>query len=131
MLMDNDQASAQKVLCIEDEPFISELYTRSLQKAGYSVKVVADGVEALKEAETDDYDIILLDLMIPNLGGVDVLRQLRSPSRDKPIRGKIVIITNLEQRDEARAEVEKLADGYLVKAELTPKQLAEYLAKLN
>ncbi|MBI3624454.1 response regulator, partial [Candidatus Saccharibacteria bacterium] len=69
-----------KVLCIEDEHFISELYERALTKAGYEVKVVVDGVEGLKEAQTDTYDIILLDIMIPNLRGTDILKQLRDPA---------------------------------------------------
>lgn len=120
-------APARSVLCIEDEPFISELYTRALVKAGYQIKVIADGAEALKEAQTNAYDIILLDLMVPNVTGIEILRALRDPARVPPIKAKIIITTNLEQREDVRADIEAQADGYLVKAELTPHELANFL----
>jgi DNA-binding response OmpR family regulator len=117
----------RSILCIEDEHFISELYERSLKKSGYKVTVISDGEEALKAAQTNDYDIILLDLMIPNLTGIEILRVLRDPARVPPIRSKIIIITNLEQREDVRADIEKQADGYLVKAELTPHELVDFV----
>src|SRR2546423_956322 len=110
----------RSVLCIEDEPFISELYSRALLKGGYQIKVIADGAEALKEAQTNQYDIILLDLMIPNLTGIEILRILRDPARVPAVKAKIIVTTNLEQREDVRADIEHQADGYLVKAELTP-----------
>lgn len=115
------------VLCIEDERFISELYTRALNKAGYKVTVEADGIKALAAAQTNQYDIILLDLMVPNLTGIEILRALRDPARVPPLRSKIIITTNLEQREDVRADIEKQADGYLVKAELTPNELAAFV----
>ncbi len=123
--------TGRTVLCIEDEHFISELYTRALTKEGYKVTNVADGIKGLAEAETNQYDIILLDLMLPNLTGVEILRKLRDPARQPAIRSKIVITTNLEQRDDVRADIEKQADGYLVKAELTPHELVEFLNKVK
>ena len=117
----------RKVLCIEDEHFISELYNRALTKGGYVVKVIADGNEALKEAQTDQYDIILLDLMIPNLTGIEILRNLRDKSKTPALKAKIIIITNLEQRPDVRTDIESQADGYIVKAEITPNELVEFL----
>lgn len=119
------------MLCIEDEHFIGELYARALTKAGYQVKTVGDGINGLAEAETNQYDIILLDLMLPNLTGVEILRKLRDPAHDPPIRSKIIITTNLEQRDDVRADIEKQADGYLVKAELTPHELVDFINKVK
>ena len=118
---------SRSVLCIEDEHFISELYDRALTKGGYKVTVIADGNEALQAAETNQYDIILLDLMVPNLTGIEILRKLRDPARVPPIKAKIIIITNLEQRQDVRADIEKQADGYLVKADLTPHELVDVL----
>lgn len=121
----------RKVLCIEDERFISELYERSLTKAGYSVTTIGDGQKALVEAETNQYDIILLDLMVPNLTGIEVLRKLRDPARTIPIKAKIIIITNLEQREDVRKDIERQADGYVVKAELTPHELVDFINNIN
>jgi DNA-binding response OmpR family regulator len=131
MADETNTSGGRSVLCIEDEHFISELYARALRKAGYSVVVEADGAKGLVEAQTNKYDIILLDLMIPNLTGIEILRALRDPARVPPIKAKIVIITNLEQRDDVRADIEKQADGYIVKAEMTPHQLANFLATVK
>lgn len=119
-----------RILCIEDEFFISELYARALNKAGYEVNVIVDGEEGLLEAKTNQYDIILLDLMVPNITGMEILNQLRG--RDgSGFSGKIIITTNLEQGEQGRGELEKLADGYIVKAEVTPHELVEYLGKFE
>jgi DNA-binding response OmpR family regulator len=130
--MDDAQITPKgiKILIVEDEHFISELYTRALTKAGYEVKVVIDGEEGLKEAQTDKYDVILLDIMIPNLTGTEILSRLRSADA-APIHSKVIIATNLEQGEEGRAAVEQKADGYIVKAEMTPRQLVEFLDQLH
>ncbi len=119
------------VLCIEDEHFIGELYSRALQRAGYKVNIVIDGVDGLKEAQTNKYDIILLDLMVPNLTGIEILRSLRDKSQTPELKSKIIITTNLEQREDVRSDIEKQADAYVVKAELTPSELVEFIDTIN
>lgn len=127
--MDEQTATPKKVLCIEDEHFINELYARALGKAGYEVTVVMDGEEGLAEAFTDAYDIVLLDIMVPSLIGTEVLKRIRSEKPD--LRAKIIITTNLELSDQDRASIEAQADGYVVKAELTPRQMAEFLQQFD
>jgi len=132
MQSDNsDTSTGKRVLCVEDEHFISELYTRALTKAGYEVDVRLDGDEGLKAAQTDVYDIVLLDIMIPGITGVEVLDALRDPSKTPHLHGKVIITTNLEQREEVRSEIERKADGYIVKAEITPRELVEFLSHLD
>jgi DNA-binding response OmpR family regulator len=121
---DNTKA-VRKVLCVEDEFFISELYSRALTRGGYQVEVVTDGLKGLAMAMTNDYDIILLDIMVPNMTGIDILRHLREEKAD--LRAKIIITTNLDQGKENRTDIEKHADGYIIKAEITPRQLVEFL----
>jgi DNA-binding response OmpR family regulator len=125
------QVHQRKVLCIEDEHFIGELYKRALTKSGYDVAVIADGEEALNAAESNKYDIILLDLMIPSLAGIEILRSLRNPKRVIQIHAKIIITTNLEQREDIREDIEHQADGYIVKAEMTPHELVDFLDTVN
>ena len=124
-------APARKVLIIEDEHFISELYVRALSRAGYEVTVEVDGQKGLELAKTNTYDIILLDLMIPTITGIEVLRHLRNPSETPKLKAKIIITTNLEQRDDIRADIEKQADGYIVKAEITPHELVEFIETIK
>ena len=121
----------KRVLCIEDEHFISELYVRALTKAGYEVDVQLDGIQGLAAAQTDSYDIILLDLMIPGITGIEVLHTLRDPAKTPKLHAKVVITTNLEQRDDARGDIEHQADGYIVKAEITPRELVDFLSHLD
>lgn len=121
------QANGKKILVVEDEHFIGELYNRALSRAGYNVTVIVDGLKGLQEAQTDKYDIILLDLMVPNLTGIEILRRLRDPAQTPQLHSKVIITTNLEQREEIRSDIESRADGYLVKAEVTPRELVEFL----
>lgn len=118
---------SRSILCIEDERFIAELYARALTKAGYQVTVITDGAEGLKEAQTNKYDLILLDLMIPNVTGIEILRTLRDPARVPPLKSKIIVATNLEQRADVRGDIEQQADGFVVKAEMTPHELVNFV----
>ena len=117
----------KKVLCIEDEHFIGELYLRALGNAGYDTTLEVDGAKGLQLAQSNQYDIILLDLMVPNVTGIEILRTLRDPQKTPALKAKIIITTNLEQREDVRQDIEKQADGYIVKAELTPRELVEFL----
>ena len=121
----------KKILCIEDELFISELYLRALLKAGYDAKAVSNGEEALVEAKTNAYDIILLDLMVPGISGIEILHRLRDPNLQPPLKSRIIVTTNLNQTEDIRAKIEAMADGYLIKAEFTPKLLVEFLNQVQ
>ena len=129
--MSTAQPAPKKVLCIEDEHFISELYLRALTKAGYDVDVEIDGQAGLAAAQTDQYDIILLDLMVPHITGIEILRTLRNPAETTRLHARIIITTNLEQREDIRSDIEQQADGYLVKANITPRELVNFLSNLD
>lgn len=126
-----NQVTARKVLCIEDEHFIGELYERALVSAGYQVVLEIDGAKGLLLAQSDTFDIILLDLMVPNVTGIEILRALRDPAQTPSLKAKILITTNLDQREDVRADIEKQADGYIVKAEITPRELVSVLDNMQ
>jgi DNA-binding response OmpR family regulator len=126
-----EQKRPISVLCIEDERFISDLYARALTNAGYDVMVVNDGELGLFHASSGKFDIILLDIMLPTMNGVELLNQLKGPQSSNPINSKIIITTNLDQKEDARKKVEELADGYIIKAEITPRELVSYLQQLE
>ena len=119
--------NGKRILCIEDEHFISELYARALSRAGYAVDFEMDGQKGLEKAQSNQFDIILLDLMIPTIDGIQILRTLRDTAKTPALKAKIIIITNLEQREDVRADIERQADGYLVKADITPRELVEFI----
>jgi len=114
---------AKKVLIIEDDRFISEMYARSLKNAGYEVDEIVTGPEGYDAAKDGSYDYVLLDIMIPDKTGVEVLEDLRGKDGQGLPESKIIIMTNFEQDDATRQAMERLADGYLIKADITPKRL--------
>ncbi len=124
------QFTQPTVLLIEDAQFITELYTRALTKAGFDVTTADDGQKALDVALTGNFDVILLDIMLPTMNGVDMLYRMRDDNNPNKVTAKIIITTNLDQPEEARAKIDKMADGYLIKAEITPKELVSYVKQV-
>ena len=120
-------AGSKRILCIEDERFISDLYTRALSNAGYDVSVVGDGELGLHHATTGNFDVILLDIMLPTMNGVDMLYKMKDAHVQPAMTSKIIITTNLDQKEDVRKKVEEMADGYLIKAEVTPRELVTYV----
>lgn len=119
-----------KVLIVEDDVFISELYARAIKKAGYDLELATTGPQGLELATTGEYDLMLLDIMIPEMTGVDVLESLRK-KKDIVPNMKIVVTTNLEQDEVIRNAVESLADGYIIKADITPKLLVKMIHQVE
>ncbi len=120
----------KKVLFIEDETQLAELYAMVLKKSGYEVSVAKDGIEGFKMAQSGDYDLILLDLMLPNMSGFDILAGLRNPQKSPKFKARILILTNFGEDDATRRKMEALTDGYLLKVNYTPRALVEYIQKL-
>jgi DNA-binding response OmpR family regulator len=125
-----DQKQIKTVLCIEDDRFIGEMYTRSLRKAGYEVTWIIDGKGGLREALAKPYDVILLDIMLPEMQGPDILKQLRG-TQDKVPHSRVIVLTNYDQDDASRVAMEQSADGYLIKADITPRKLIEIIQSLQ
>ena len=121
----------QTVLCVEDDRFIGEMYVRSLKKAGYVVDWVVDGNDGLIAARNKPYDLILLDVMLPERRGTEILAALRGGVEDLIPNSKVIVLTNFEQDDESRTAMQKHADAYLIKAEITPKKLIEVIHQLD
>lgn len=119
------------ILIVEDDRFIGEMYVRSLKKAGYTVDWMVDGNDGLIAARNKQYDLILLDVMLPERRGSDILEALRGGSEDLIPQSKVLVLTNFEQDDESRMAMEKKADGYLIKAEITPSKLLAVIAQLD
>ena len=119
------------ILCIEDDRFIGEMYVRSLKRAGYDVDWMVDGNDGLVAARNKPYDLILLDVMLPERRGTEILDALRNEKEDLIPNTKVMVMTNFEQDDESRMAMEYRADGYLIKAEITPKKLLDIISKLD
>jgi DNA-binding response OmpR family regulator len=123
--------SIHTILCIEDDRFIGEMYVRSLKKAGYSVDWMVDGNDGLVAARNKQYDLILLDIMLPERRGNEILRTLRGENGDLIPKTKIIVLTNFDQDEQSRAAMQHNVDAYLIKAEITPKKLLAIIEKLG
>lgn len=119
------------ILCIEDDRFIGEMYVRSLKKAGYEVDWMVGGNDGLIAARNKDYDLILLDIMLPERRGSEILQTLRGGKEDLVPHARIIVMTNFDQDEESRMAMQHSADAYLIKAEITPKKLLAVIAKLD
>jgi len=119
----------QTILIIEDDRFIGEMYVRSLKKAGYDIDWMVDGNDGLIAARNKAYDLILLDVMLPERRGTEILEALRGGAEDLIPHTRVIVLTNFEQDDESRMAMEKRADGYLIKAEITPSKLLSVIDK--
>jgi len=118
------------ILVIEDDRFIGEMYVRSLKKAGYEVDWMVGGNDGLIAARNKEYDLILLDVMLPERRGNEILKALRD-KEDLIPRTKVIVLTNFEQDGESRTAMEHNVDAYLIKAEITPKKLLDIIARLS
>lgn len=118
------------ILVIEDDRFIGEMYVRSLKKAGYEVDWMVGGNDGLIAARNKQYDLILLDIMLPERRGSEIMDALRG-DKDLIPGTRVIIITNFEQDEESRMAMESGADAYLIKAEITPKKLLDVIAQLG
>lgn len=118
------------ILVIEDDRFIGEMYVRSLKKAGYEVDWMIGGNDGLIAARNKQYDLLLLDVMLPERRGTEIMQALRG-KEDLIPNTKVIIITNFEQDEESRMALTQGADAYLIKAEITPKKLLDIIASMD
>ena len=119
------------ILCVEDDRFIGEMYVRSLQKVGYDVTWVVDGNDGLVAARNQHFDLIILDLMLPEQRGDQILDALRNNDVDLIPNSKVLIMTNFEQDEASRNSVMSRVDGYLIKADITPRKLIEVIGQID
>lgn len=118
-----------KVLVVDDEPAVLKMYRLALEQAGHSVVVAPDGPSGLKLANDEQPDLILLDIIMPNVNGLDVLADLKKDPATKAI--PVYLLTNLPESSSGAKARALGADGYLVKAEVEPGHLAKILEQIS
>jgi DNA-binding response OmpR family regulator len=111
------------ILVVEDDPIIRQTVEYALKRAGFSVKTVADGTDALAEAKNDPPDLVLLDLMLPGIDGYQVAERMREGDKETAI----IMVTALDtERDKVRG-LDAGADDYITK----PFSIEELLARVR
>src|SRR5947209_4585532 len=111
------------ILVGEDEKRLANLVRRALEEEGHVVDVSYDGAEALEMAEGTEYDLLILDLMLPHMNGIEVCRRLRAEDKDT----RILMLTARDAIEDRVTGLEVGADDYLIK----PFSFAELIARVK
>lgn len=124
-----EKNQTKKILLVDDDSLIIRMYQTKLTKDGYEILLAFNGEEAIIKAKKDKPDLILLDLMMPKMNGVETLEQLKKDSTTKNI--PVVILTNLEDKKDDVEKAKKMgALGYWVKAEIDLKNLSSKVKEI-
>jgi DNA-binding response OmpR family regulator len=116
-----------KILLIEDDEMLAEIYQTRLQQAGFDCKIANNGLSGVALAQTYTPDLVLLDLMLPEISGDEVLKTMRQSDWGKDI--KVLVLTNISEAEAPDGIRELGIEGYIVKANLANDQLVEAVKK--
>lgn len=120
-----DQSAEPAILVVEDEGPLANAVSLKLKSNGFTVYRAADGVEALEMLEENPVDLILLDILLPNLDGFEVLKRIRESGNEVTI----IMATNLSQSEDKQKALDLGANDYLVKSDIQLSELVEYINK--
>lgn len=112
-----------KILIVEDDQFLRELYLDLLKAEGYLVDSVADGEDGIKKIKEGGYDLVLLDIIMPKIDGLEIMRRIKTDPPALPNKC-VIFLTNLDKEEEIKTALQ-LGNGYLIKSQITPGNLAE------
>jgi len=111
----------KKILLIEDEADIRTLYAGYLRDNGYEVIEAQDGIVGYTKAVEEDWDVMLLDIMLPGQDGIALLKKIKP--EDKTANKPIIALTNLSVESVITQVFDQGADGFLIKSEITPDKI--------
>ena len=111
------------VLLIEDDPFLVKMYKEKFEIEGFNIITAEDGLEGLKKATESGIDLIILDILIPKLSGIDLLTKLRKDPRGSEV--PVLVLTNLTQKEDEFKTTALSVKEYLIKSDYTPSQVVE------
>lgn len=117
-----------RILLIEDEKEICNIYEGILSSAGYQVTTAFDGEVGSKVAQEGEWDILLLDIMLPNKDGLEILDEINSLGLTKS--KKVVILSNIENLEVSKKSKSLGASGYVIKSEIKPSELVDLVVSL-
>lgn len=118
-----------KILVIDDDPYIEDIYKEVLTEGGYKVDFASDGQDGLTKIFLGGYDLILLDIMMPKIDGLGILKILK----DKPpnvYNGPIFVLSVLNQERIIKTALDLGASGYIIKSDLTPDQVLNKISAI-
>jgi len=112
---------AKKIIVVEDEQYLRELYVQILHQEGYDVDSAEDGEQAFEKLSKNQYDLVLLDVILPKMDGLQILEKLSKINNGKF--GNTVLLTNLGQDLVVAKALDYGVRGYMIKSDYTPEEM--------
>ena len=118
---------SKKIVLVEDDALLGKLITKKLISAGYEISIAVDGESGLSSIREKSPDLVLLDLVLPNMDGFEILKRLKSNPATNKI--PVIIISNLNQKEDMNRCFQLGASEYIVKAFFTSGEILEMIEK--
>lgn len=116
-----------KIVLIDDDRFISEMYSLKFKESGFEIETAEDAKTGLKKIKEFTPDLVLLDIVMPAMSGLETLAEIKKGEGQKP---KVILLTNLGQKDDVEKGMSLGADGYIIKANFTPSEVVKKIKDL-
>ncbi len=116
------------LLLVEDEMNLAQMYASKLSGEGFKVDIAHDGDEGFEKMHTEKPSLVIMDILLPGLDGLEALRKAKADSQTKDI--PIIILTNMSDANYANQAAKEGAADYIVKAEITPSQLVQRVKQI-
>ena len=121
-MSEKEKKEKKRILLVEDDPLIVDIYTTKLEESGFEVKAVSDGQEALDRIKREDFDLMVLEIVLPRLTGFDLLKKMK---KEKLKKLKILVLSALGQDSNVKLAKKLGAKKYLIKSHFTPSETVE------
>jgi CheY-like chemotaxis protein len=117
-----------KILVVEDDPLMSRMYQKIFSFEGYEVEMAGDGEEGVEKVRSTKPTLVLMDIMMPKMNGLQALEKLKADPETKAI--PVVMLTNLAGQQDAETALSKGAIKYIIKSEFEPKQVVNMVKEI-
>lgn len=118
----------KSILLVEDDPFVVDIYTTKLKEAGFDIEVAENGEEALRKLKEKKPDLLILDIVLPNIDGWELLKKIRTELSFEDL--KVVVLSNLSKKSEVEKGLEFGVIKYFIKAHFTPSEVVEEIKRI-
>ena len=119
----------KKILIIEDDSVSANALKTKLENCNFTTRVARDGVEGLRYAQNEKYDLIILDLLLPKMYGIEILKKIRSKEKTKNI--PVIILTNVDKPSEKKIGEKLGVDVYFIKTDTHIDSVVQKINKLT
>ncbi|MEK9171783.1 MAG: response regulator [Patescibacteria group bacterium] len=126
--MDKEEKKERKIVLVEDDSLMSSILAAHLIKEGFNIISVTEGAQAFERIQAEQPNIVLLDIVLPGIGGFDILAKLKQDESTKSI--PVLILSNLGSKEEIQRGIDLGAEDYLVKANSMVEEITGKIQKI-